>query len=308
MKKLRGADDSGSRRFITGPDRLRELARIAGDLGADEIVHDAVALAERADASPELMDAAISRYGDRLVFEIDERRTALMRPKALSGTHASELRAAILNAQQWLRDVAADDDAGEESLREERRRFLATADRVDLPEVKKRRDAIDAANTLAVEQVYAWAKGLASRMKSLHGDAVARQASAVQSVIGRIRAAGVPIEADLAVDATFAPTEIEPYRVTPPFSLRRSPDDEETRSVFREAVAAGSQRVLDAFHEAVTLSRRRLEWEVALRLRATADSLKRAAEAATAAQAEGAQAIANELNRIDDLAKRLAKL
>src|SRR5512144_3439195 len=89
------ADDSGSRRFPSGAERLRELARIAGDLGADEMVHDAVALAERDDLTPDIVDAALARFSDRLVFEIDERRTALMRPPALSGSHAAELRASI---------------------------------------------------------------------------------------------------------------------------------------------------------------------------------------------------------------------
>lgn len=308
MKKLRGADDSGSRRFITGPDRLRELARIAGDLGADEIVHDAVALAERADASPDLVDAALSRFGDRLVFEIDERRAALMRPKALSGSHAASIRAAIQNAQQWLRDISAEADRFEQPLLEERERFLATIDRTRLPGERKRRNAIEQANAIAAERVHAWAMSIARRMKVLHAETVERHATAVQSLVERIRQAGVPIEGDLAIDTAFAPKEIEPHRVAAPFKLRRAATDDETMAVFREAMAVGSQRVLDAFHEAVTLSLRRLEWEVALRLRATADALKRAADTAASAQAEGAQAIANELNRIDDLAKRLAKL
>jgi hypothetical protein len=308
MKKLRGADDSGSRRFITGSDRLRELGRIAGDLGADEIVHDAVALAERADAPPDLMDAALSRYGDRLVFEITERRAALMRPKALSGSHAAEMRAAIQNAQQWLRDIAAEADGFEQPLREDRERFLATIDRTTLPAGKKRRDAIDQANAIAAERVHAWAMSVARRMKALHAETVERHAAAVRSLVERIRQAGVPIEGDLAVETAFVPKAIEPHRVPATFKLRRAATEEETMAVFREAMTVGSQRVLDAFHEAVTLSLRRLEWEVALRLRATADALKRAADIAAAAQAEGPQAIANELNRIDDLAKRLGKL
>ena len=308
MKKLRGADDSGTRRYLTATERLRELARIAGDLGADEVVHDAVALAERSDATPELMDAAIARYADRMIFEIDERRAALMRPKALSGSHAAQMRSAILDAQQWLRDAASEADAVEEPLREERERFLAEINDTSLRPTKNRREAIEHANAVAAERVTSWAASMGRRMRALHHAALERYVATLQSLIGKIRAAGVPIENDLPADSSYTAPTFEPHTVSPPFKWRRPRVGDESRAILHEAATVGSQRVLDAFHEAVTLARRRLEWDVALRLRATADALKRASDVATAAQAEGAHAIANELNRIDELAKRLGKL
>ena len=91
------ADETGTRRQSSGPDRLRDLARIAGDLGAEELVHDAIAFAERSDLTPEMIDAAVERYADRLIFELDERRAALMRPPALTGSHSAALGLVILS-------------------------------------------------------------------------------------------------------------------------------------------------------------------------------------------------------------------
>ena len=311
-KVMRGrrpdADDSGSRRLVTGPERLRELARIAGDLGADEMVHDAVALVERDDVTPDVIDAALTRFTDRLVFEIDERRAALMRPPALSGSHSAELRASIVNAQQWLRDLSTEADVSEERLRLSRERFLGNAREAEVEATKDRKKAIAQANDLAVARVREWAAQMAAEVRALHAAAVEKHAAAIHRLAERIREAGVPIEDDIAVDTEFIEPAVEPHRVTLPFRWRKPPIAEEARDVFQQALAIGSQQVVDAFHEAMTLARRRLEWEIALRLRATADSLKRAAETARIAQGEGAPGIANELNRLDDLSKRLSML
>ena len=302
------AGDSASRRLLSGAERLRELARIAGDLGADEMVHDAVALAERGDLTPDIVAAVIGRFSDRLVFEIDERRTALMRPPALSGSHAAELRASIASAQQWLRDLSSEADASDDPLRVSRERFLGVADGGEPIETRNRKEAIARANDAAMARVRAWSAQMAAEMKALHVGAMNKHAEAIHRLARRIREAGVPIDDDIAVDTSFIEPRVEPQPVTPPFRWRKPPVADEARDVFRQVVAVGSQQVIDAFHEAMTLARRRLEWEIALRLRATADALKRAADAARAAQSEGASGIANELNRLDDLARRLAQL
>ena len=104
------------------------------------------------------------------------------------------------------------------------------------------------------------------------------------------------------------PPTVQLHTVTPPFRWRRPRLHDEAREVYQQALAVGSQQIIDAFHEAMMLSRRRIEWEIALRLRATADALKRAADTARSAQSEGASGIAVELNRLDELSRRLAAL
>ena len=289
-------------------DRLRELARIAGDLGADEMVHDAVALAERHDAPLDLIDAAMGRFVERLKFEIEERRTALMRPPALSGSHAAELRASIANAQQWLRDLSGEADESDARLTRDREQFLSSMEAIELPETKNRQTAIEEANDIAQKKLRQWAATLMEPAKGMHGEIVERHTRAMEALIQRIRASGLSIEGDIVVDTTFVPPVIEIRTVTPPFRWRRPRVLDEAREVLQSALAIGSQQVIDAFHEILTLPRRRIEWEIALRLRATADALNRAADAAHDAQREGAKGIADELNRLDGLASRLAKL
>ena len=288
--------------------RLRELARIAGDLGADEMVHDAVALAERSDAPVDLIEAALERFTDRLKFEIEERRTALMRPPALSGSHAAELRTSIGNAQQWLRDLSGEADTSDQRLADERERFLSTIDAIVLPETKSRQTAIEEANDIAQKKLREWAATLIEPAKLMHAEIVERHTRAMETLIERIRGSGLSIEGDIVVDTAFVAPSFDFHTVTPQFRWRRPRVLDEAREVLQSALAVGSQQVIDAFHEVLTLPRRRIEWEIALRLRATADALKRAADAAHDAQREGARGIADELNRLDGLSSRLAKL
>jgi len=338
-KVMRGrradAGDSGTRAFATGQDRLREFARIAGDLGADEMVHDAVALAERSEATTDLMNAAVERFADRLVFEIDERRAALMRPPALSGSHATRLRNAIADAQQWLRQSShqssAEQDAIVDRLKAERDRFLATFDaaaallrtaveREGVGRWQLRQAAADHARGIAAAAVREWASEIRPRAAAMHREAVEGYARATQQLIERIRAAGLSVEGELTVDAAdMTQPERAGATIRPPLGWRsmaravigssdRSAALNEAMTVLREAMESGSAQVIDAFRDQLTLARRRIEWEIALQLRATADALKRAADAAHAAQTEGAQGMAAELNRLDDLANRLSKL
>ncbi|MGZ4809716.1 MAG: hypothetical protein ACXVIJ_03580 [Thermoanaerobaculia bacterium] len=319
------------RRHTGGPDRLRDLARIAGDLGADEMVHDAIAFVERTDLTSETIDAAIERYADRLIFELDERRAALMRPPALTGSHAAELGAAIASAQLWLKELAQHATAEQESLmtrlNTERQRFL---DRFDLAASRLRGDiqqavagrwqlrrwALHRASEIAATRVKDWFADVSSRAESMQADAIRRYATATQQLVERIRAAGVKIEDDggaVSVAAPALPTMgLEPEV---PFGWRSiigSSDREavlaEASAQLREAMEKGSAQIVSAFHEALLLARRRFEWEIALRLRAIGDSLDRASAAARSAQAEGAQGIANELNRLDELGRRVAVL
>jgi hypothetical protein len=338
-KVMRGrradAGDSGTRSFATGQDRLRDLARIAGDLGADEMVHDAVALAERSDATTDLMNAAVERFADRLIFEIDERRSALMRPPALSGSHATVLRNAIADAQQWLRESShqstAEQDAIVDRLKAERDRFLATfhaaaallrtaVEREGVGRWQLRQAAAGHATGIAAAAVREWASEIRPRAAAMHREAVEGYARATQQLIERIRAAGVSVEGELTGDAAdIAHPERTGATMAPPLGWRsmaravigssdRSAAIHEAMSVLREAMESGSAHVVDAFRDALTLARRRIEWEIALQLRATADALKRASDAARAAQSEGAQGMATELNRLDELANRLAMI
>lgn len=338
-KVMRGrrddAGDGGTGPFLTGPDRLRELARVAGDLGADEMVHDSIAFAERTDAA-ELIDAALERFTDRLIFEIDERRAALMRPPALSGSHAAELGTAISNAQLWLRDAshesADDQDALVARVKAERDRFLATFEAA----AAELRDAValthagrwelwprfvERVNETARARVRQWMTAERSKIGSMYREALERYSAANQQLVERIRASGVAIESDIVVESAWNPPELDAASVAanPPLRWRsvlravtgssdRAAMLEEATEILRQAMESGSARIVDAFREALILARRRMEWEVALQLRATADSLKRASDAARSAQSEGAQGIANELNRLDELANRLAKI
>jgi hypothetical protein len=317
------------RGHLAGPDRLRDLARIAGDLGADEMVHDAVAFAERSDLTGEMIDAAVERYADRLVFELDERRAALMRPPALTGSHSAQLGAAIASAQQWLRELAQQSTKEQESLiarlNAERDRFLS---RFDLAAARLRKDveqgvvgrwrlrrwAIERAREIAATRVKEWFAEVKSKAEAMQLEAMGRYAIATHKLVERIRATGVKIEDDAGAPAAAVPAsppaEVE---MRPPFrwsSIAGSSDRDaallEASALMREAMESNSAQIVNAFHEALLLARRRFEWEIALRLRAIADSLKRALDAARAAQSEGAQGIANELNRLDELGRRVA--
>ncbi len=321
--------DGGTRRHAGDPNRLRDLARIAGDLGADEMVHDAVAFADRNDLTAEMIDAAVERYADRLTFELDERRAALMRPPALTGSHSAELGALIASAQQWLRELAQQSTTEQDGLiarlNAERDRFLS---RFDLAAARLRQDieqavvgrwrlralAMERAGEVAAARVREWFAEVKSKAEAMQVEAIGRYAIATRQLVERIRATGVKIEDEGGLAAAAVPASpplaVElrlPFRWS---SILGSSDRNgalaEASALMRDAMENGSAQIVNAYHEALLLARRRFEWEIALRLRAIADSVKRAADAARAAQSEGAQGIANELNRLDELLRRVA--
>jgi hypothetical protein len=300
------------------------------------MVHDLVAVAERTDVTADYLDASLERYSDRLVFEIAERRAALMHPPPLTGSHSAELGAAIANAQQWLRELShastVEQEAVIERLHRERDAFLSTFDSAatELREAIAqsrasrwllRRWAVDRANEIAAARVRGWIEAVASRSEAMHADAVDRYARATQELVDRIQAAGVKIDEDVAVDASYVSPDPQSAAVTvrPPFGWRsllnaiagssdRNAALTEAAVILREAMESGSAQIVNALRDTLLLARRRFEWEIALRLRATADALRRASESARSTQLEGATGIANELNRLDDLAKKVERL
>src|SRR6266849_4980489 len=230
--------DGGTRRHAGDPNRLRDLARIAGDLGADEMVHDAVAFADRNDLTAEMIDAAVERYADRLTFELDERRAALMRPPALTGSHSAELGALIASAQQWLRELAQQSTTEQDGLiarlNAERDRFLS---RFDLAAARLRQDieqavvgrwrlralAMERAGEVAAARVREWFAEVKSKAEAMQVEAIGRYAIATRQLVERIRATGVKIEDEGGLAAAAAvPMDLDPRFLRSKWGARRS--------------------------------------------------------------------------------------
>jgi len=276
---------------------------------------------------------------ERLLRELDEQQTALLRPVEESASRIDLLRRAVVEAERSLADLghllAAERERFSRRFMEERDRFFARALPDGLSELQAairaerlnssalRRRAIDHASEVTKRWLDRWRREQEPRAEMLYREATARfvdlangfqeRLAAVPSLDGLPRLAP---EAGFRAKSRFHYTEMLAAAPSSPVrwlldavSGRRSRAIERDASAYLERLLeVNSARIQNDFRERVDESQRRLEKEIRDHLRELCESAERALEGARKAQAAGAAAVSAALQRIQVLRSRVEVL
>jgi hypothetical protein len=307
------------------------LERLAHESGA-ELVREA----ERRESA---------RLSRRILSEVDEQRSALLRPVDESERRLAELGSSLAEAERAMTDLGyllqAEVDRFARRLQDERDRFLAEALPAAVEELRAQaRDASESAGRriravlreasrviarrrldewLGAEQRAAEAsyRLLAERFLALANDFLARF---IRS--GELGEAALPppfgSEAGLRERSHLYFTELMAVTAPPPMAwlfdrllpiarVRRSAEAN-AHAVLERLLSSNASRVQNDLIDRVRESRRKLEAEIRGRLSGALRSATAAFERARSKQAAGAESVRNEVGRLDALRARAEAL
>jgi GTP-binding protein EngB required for normal cell division len=326
------------RREIDPPLLVSAAERLAGSCSRDwiELEDRLRALAGR---SSDLVGAAAVRGASRLaralLRDIDEQRTALIKPLADSERRLGHLRSTIADAEQSLRELSARMGVEQAELSavflQTRNTFLTVAmpkvlrtlsQLIDAERFRRgpafRAKAMDLARDVAAEAILEWAQGVGSEAEALYGRAMTRFADLANGFMARMARSSGEAFADGAAQieergfraaSEFHFTEL--LRVAGPGPMAWAADWALPRRLtiaavkstaaryVRHLIATNSARVANDLSERVLESRRGLECEIRSRLSALVESASRALEQARARRVAGQQAVRTHVEHLD---------
>ncbi|MFI5182678.1 MAG: dynamin family protein [Thermoanaerobaculia bacterium] len=301
---------------------VRSLETLAHEAGAD-LVRSAAERASR-------------RISHRLLHEIEEQRSALLRPFEESERRLGDLEASLADAERAILDLGylllGEENRIAARLDADRDVFLARTlpeagdelrhaldAHADLP--KPRGSAAETARRIALKALASWAEAERPEAERLYRDGADRFVEMGNAFLARFLGADEPgLEdpmAGLARETGFRGRSRFHFTsllaIAEPAPLARLLDPFRTRKSVRAAVArdanaylerllsSNSARVKNDLIDLVRESRRRLEAEIRERLSAAVRSASAALDRAKARRAEGEASVRTELARLESL-------
>jgi GTP-binding protein EngB required for normal cell division len=306
---------------------------------------DAMATGSGADLVRRAHVRGLGRLVDRLLAAIAEQRGALTRPQAESEARVDRLRACVADAERALRDLGplfkAEEARLARAFAEEQARFLASAgpdaaraldESMDAvarePGARLRERSASLARATAERVITGWAarveptaeelyRGAMARFVAL-GNGVLRELSDVGDAAGEGAVHELPGEAGFRTRRRFQFHDLltlgGPGPLTRIFDRLRSRSGVAVsakvaaRAFLDHLLATNSARVANDLTERVVESRRRLEAELLGLLRDLSAEAERSLDQARRTHAEGADAVAAALSRLDSLQHRTEAL
>jgi GTPase SAR1 family protein/polyhydroxyalkanoate synthesis regulator phasin len=297
------------------------LRRLAHEAGADMI--------------EEAKSRGIRRLSARVVKEIEERRQALLLPIEESERRIEALRKSVAHAERAMGDLGYLFTAEQERLSVEfgkaRDEFLARA----LPMTKEklvgaiarfaksgaalRRRAPSLAREIAHEALEAWLPEVEPLAEEMYRKAMRRFVELANDFFQRLASSDEMFRSapprDLETDTGFRTQRrfffIELFELAPRAGLSiggPAAIGRDAAGYLRQLLEHNSTRVVNDLDERVRESRRRLESEIRERLREGLESAVSALENARARRSAGAEAVAAEIARLDDLRRQVEAL
>jgi hypothetical protein len=284
----------------------------------------------------------VLRLATMLRSELDELTRALLRPREESVKRVAQLRVAVTDAENLLRDMSYLFTAVEEQLatrfEKERSAFVAAEQPIAFLELGARiredaerdvRDlplaAMEHARTIGLAHVQQWREEHAPIAERLYQDASRRFIDLANQFLAQVAASG---------DAGFSslPDTFEPelrFRAKPSFYFhdhltlagphlvgrvvglfqgkdgRVAAIEREARTYLERLFETNSNRAANDFIEQIRESRRQLQGDLRRHIQRVVDAADRTLERATATVAAGAEAVDREVSRLEMLRAEL---
>jgi hypothetical protein len=307
-----------------GPERdwpalVRALERLAEDAGAGLL---------RAAGRRETL-----RLADRLLAEADERRGALVRPRAESERRIADLAASLRGAEQAMGDLGhllqAEVDRLAKRFEADREAFLAEvvpaasarlrATIAGLPDRGLRAASLEAARGLARARLDAWVADETPAAERLYEESSSRFVAFANAFLARFLGSGeIASEAGFRERSRLFFTDLLAVTSPPPLAGlfdRLLPIGRRRRAAMREAgrvlerlLSSNGSRVEQDLAERARESRRKLEADLRARLRDAHRSATAALELARARQAAGEESVRAELERLESIRSRVLEI
>ncbi len=280
-----------------------------------------------------------------MLNELDEQRTALLRPVEESERRIAALRRSVAAAEQAAQDLGylflAEQDKLSAAFEQRRKAFLARV----MPEARYqldkaisrlaregtkslRKEAPAIAREIARRTLEAWLPEVEPAAETMYSRATDRFVELSNEFFGRLTGSDDayalnpprPLESEMGfrVPRRFFFSEL--FELAPGEALAWISDlardkehaitaaQHDAGEYLSKILEHNSTRVLNDLDERVLESRRRLESEIRERLHEVCDSAARALERARARRSAGAEAVSAERARLDDLRRKVEAL
>lgn len=286
-------------------------------------------------------ERGLRRLGERLLDELEEERSALLRPLEQSERRIAMLRACAAEAEQSMRDLGYLMTAEQERLAkrfaDKKQKFLEWAlpfalrelsDSLSRQEIGRRalrKQAFALAQQISQECLDRWRSGEQLAAEALYAEASDRFVQLANDFLHRLSESGDPslgklpraigpelgfrVKSRLFYTEMLTSTARSPLRwlldlLRPRASARRA-IEREVREYLERLLSTNASRIERDLDDRVAESRHRLEAEIRASLKEIYASAERALERARTAQAAGDAAVRRELGRIETLGAKV---